>query len=121
MRKVAVIGVGLHRYGKWDNITSYSLAKEAIDGALKTSNLEWNQIQSGWCGHINQGITAGARIFLRYGKTGLSITNCENASASGSYAFRGAYLEVALGEFDIALALGIRLLYKNLLRMLEPT
>ncbi len=116
MRKVAVIGVGLHRYGKWDNITSYSLAKEAIDGALKTSNLEWNQIQSAWCGHINQGITAGARIFLRYGKTGLSITNCENASASGSYAFRGAYLEVALGEFDIALALGIDKRHKSLFK-----
>ena len=37
----------------------------------------------------------------------MSITNVENASATGSYAFRGAYLEVASGEFDIALALGI--------------
>jgi acetyl-CoA acetyltransferase len=31
----------------------------------------------------------------------------ENASASGSYAFRGAYKDVKSGEFDIALALGI--------------
>ncbi|MFX0137740.1 MAG: thiolase family protein [Candidatus Hodarchaeota archaeon] len=116
MRKVAVIGVGLHRYGKWDNKTSYSLAKEAIDGALKTSNLKWNQIQSGWCGHIGQGMTAGARLFLQYGKTGLSITNVENASASGSYAFRGAYLEVASGEFDIALALGIDKRHRSLLK-----
>jgi len=116
MRKVAVIGVGLHRYGKWDNITSYSLAKEAIDGALETAGLEWNQIQSGWCGHTGLGITAGARIFMRYGKTGLSITNVENASASGSYAFRGAYLEVALGEFDIALALGIDKRHKSLFK-----
>ncbi len=114
MRKVAVIGVGLHRYGKWDNKTSYRLAKEAINGALKTSGLEWDQIQSGWCGHIGQGMTAGARIFSRYGKTGLSITNVENASASGSYAFRGAYLEVASGEFDIALALGIDKRFKGL-------
>ncbi len=114
MRKVAVIGVGLHRYGKWDKITSFGLAKEAIEGALKTSGLEWDQIQSGWCGHIGQGITAGARFFSRFGKTGLSITNVENASASGSYAFRGAYLEVVSGEFDIALALGIdKLTSKN--------
>ncbi len=120
MRKVAVIGVGLHRYGKWDKITSFSLAKEAIDGALKTSNLEWNQIQSGWCGHVGQGITAGARIFLRHGKTGLSITNVENASASGSYAFRGAFLEVALGEFDIAIALGIDKRHKSLFKEKKP-
>lgn len=31
----------------------------------------------------------------------------ENASATGSYAFRGAYRDVASGEFDIALALGV--------------
>jgi len=107
MRKVAVIGVGLHRYGKWDDKSSHVLAHEAINGALNTSGLEWSQIQSGWCGHVGQGITAGARLFYKLGRTGLSITNVENASASGSYAFRGAYIDVASGEFDIALALGV--------------
>ena len=107
MRKVAVIGVGLHRYGKWDHKTSQELAHEAINGALNTAGLEWHQIQSGWCGHAGQGTTAGARLFYKLGRTGLSITNVENASASGSYAFRGAYMDVASGEFDIAFALGI--------------
>jgi acetyl-CoA acetyltransferase len=55
-------------------------------------------------------MTAGARLFANQGQTGLSITNVENASATGSYAFRGAYLEVASGEFDVALALGIDML-----------
>ena len=107
MRKVAVIGVGLHRYGKLPMVQASALAREAIEGALKTSGLEWDQIQSGWCGHIGQGITAGARLFAQFGRSGLSITNVENASASGSYAFRGAYLDIASGEFDIALALGV--------------
>lgn len=107
MRKVAVIGVGLHRYGKWDDISSHKLAHEAINRALESSGIEWSQVQSGWCGHTGQGPTAGARLFYKLGRTGLSITNVENASASGSYAFRGAYMDVASGEFDIALALGI--------------
>jgi len=107
MRKVAVIGVGLHRYGKWDGISSHELAHTAINRALESAGIEWSQVQSGWCGHTGQGPTAGARLFYKLGRTGLSITNVENASASGSYAFRGAYSDVGSGEFDIALALGI--------------
>jgi acetyl-CoA acetyltransferase len=107
MRKVAVIGVGLHRYGKWQDKKPKDLARTAIEGALASAGLSWKDMQSAWCGHTSLGMTAGARLFAPHGQTGLSITNVENASATGSYAFRGAYLEVASGEFDVALALGI--------------
>jgi acetyl-CoA acetyltransferase len=107
MRRVAVIGVGLHAYGKWRDKKPKDLAQTAISGALACAGLEWKDMQSAWCGHTSLGMTAGARLFAPLGQTGLSITNVENASATGSYAFRGAYLEVASGEFDIALALGI--------------
>jgi acetyl-CoA acetyltransferase len=107
MRKVAVIGVGLHAYGKWHDKKPKELAATAISGALSSAGIEWKDLQSAWCGHTSLGMTAGARLFAPLGQTGLSITNVENASATGSYAFRGAYLEVASGEFDLALALGI--------------
>jgi acetyl-CoA acetyltransferase len=107
MRRVAVIGVGLHAYGKWPDKKPKDLARVAIEGALQSAGLGWNDLQSAWCGHTSLGMTAGARLFAQLGQTGLSITNVENASATGSYAFRGAYLEVASGEFDVALALGI--------------
>jgi acetyl-CoA acetyltransferase len=107
MRRVAVIGVGLHAYGKWPDKKPKELARTAVDAALQSAGLGWNDMQSAWCGHTSLGMTAGARLFAQLGQTGLSITNVENASATGSYAFRGAYLEVASGEFDVALALGI--------------
>jgi len=110
MRKVAVIGVGMHAYGKWRDKKPKDLARTAIDGALAGAGVSWEQLQSAWCGHTSLGMTAGARLFAPLGQTGLSITNVENASATGSYAFRGAYLEVASGEFDLALALGIDML-----------
>ncbi|HKU40631.1 MAG TPA: thiolase family protein, partial [Polyangiales bacterium] len=110
MRKVAVIGVGLHPYGKWRDKKPKDLAVTAIQAALDCAGMDWKDIQSGWCGHTSLGMTAGARLFAAMGQTGLSITNVENASATGSYAFRGAYLDVASGEFDIALALGVDML-----------
>jgi acetyl-CoA acetyltransferase len=110
MRKVAVVGVGLHPYGKWNDKKPKELAATAIDGALTGAGLVWKDVQSAFVGHINLGMTAGARLLEPIGQTGLSITNVENASASGSYAFRGAYFDVASGEFDIALALGVDML-----------
>ncbi|MEY4578131.1 MAG: hypothetical protein RL701_2834 [Pseudomonadota bacterium] len=107
MRKVAVIGVGLHPYGKWADKDAGQLAQTAIHEALRGAGIEWRDVGSAWCGHIGQGMTAGARLFSALGRTGLSITNVENASATGSYAFRGAYQDVASGEFEIALALGV--------------
>lgn len=110
MRKVAVIGVGLHPYGKWNDKKPKELAATAISAALSSAGIAWKDVQSAFCGHINLGMTAGARLFEPLGQTGLSITNVENASASGSYAFRGAYFDVASGEFEIALALGVDML-----------
>ncbi|HEX4336619.1 MAG TPA: thiolase family protein [Polyangiaceae bacterium] len=110
MRQVAVIGVGLHPYGKWPDEEPKQLAHTAIGAALSTAGIGWKDVQTAWCGHTSLGMTAGARLFAPLGRTGLSITNVENASATGSYAFRGAYTDVATGEFDIALALGVDML-----------
>jgi acetyl-CoA acetyltransferase len=110
MRKVAVIGVGLHPYGKWNDKKPKELAATAIHSALGSAGLAWKDVQTAFCGHINLGMTAGARLLEPIGQTGLSITNVENASASGSYAFRGAYFDVASGEFEVALALGVDML-----------
>jgi acetyl-CoA acetyltransferase len=107
MRRVAIIGVGMHAYGKFPDKKPKDLASTAIHAALSSAGLAWKDMQTAWCGHTSLGMTAGARLFAPLGQTGLSITNVENASATGSYAFRGAYLEVASGEFDVALALGI--------------
>lgn len=107
MRRVALIGVGLHAYGKFPDKKPKDLAQTAIEGALTSAGLQWKDVGSAFLGHIGLGMTAGARLLAPIGQTGLSITNVENASASGSYAFRGAYRDVASGEFEIAMALGV--------------
>ena len=112
MRRVAVIGVGLHAYGKFPDKKPKDLAQTAVEGALGSAGILWKDVGSAFLGHIGLGMTAGARLLAPIGQTGLSITNVENASASGSYAFRGAYRDVASGEFEIALALGVDMLPK---------
>tara|TARA_R110001606_G_scaffold111327_4_gene237811 strand:- start:14716 stop:15876 length:1161 start_codon:yes stop_codon:yes gene_type:complete len=106
-RSVYVIGIGMHRY-QFPSSTPYpTLGLTAVREALTDSGLAWPAVQAAYLGSTGIGMAAG-RVMLRYlGSTGLSVTQVENASASGSSAFRLACLDVASGETDVALAIGV--------------
>lgn len=107
MRNVVVIGAGLHRYGLFPDKSISALGMEAIQKALNDANMKWDDIEAAYCGTTQPGISTGHKVCNEMGLTGLGITNVENASASGSSAFREAFLSVACGETDIALAFGV--------------
>src|SRR5689334_5985661 len=103
LRPVWVVGVGLTRYSKPTEATFVELGLRAVRAALDDAGLEWRAVESAVLGTVTLGMAAG-RAFLRYlGATGLSIAQVENASASGSTAFRQACIEVAAGVSDVAL------------------
>jgi acetyl-CoA acetyltransferase len=107
MRDVVVIGAGLHRYGVFRDKSLSDLGTEAIRGALDDANMRWDDIEAAYCGTFRPGLLAGHQICNTMGLTGLAITNVENASASGSSAFREAFLAITSGAHDIVLALGV--------------
>ncbi len=106
MRDVAVVGVGMVRFGRYPERALADLGSDAVVAALKDSGLAWGDVQAAYSAVVGGGMTPGTRILGEMGLTGVSITNVENASASGSTAFREAYLAVASGLYDVALALG---------------
>ena len=107
LRPVHVVGIGLHRYTKPSETSFVELGLTAVRAALADAGLAWTAVDSATVGTATLGIAAG-RAFLRYlGATGLSIAQVENASASGSTAFRQACIEVAAGLADVALAVGV--------------
>jgi acetyl-CoA acetyltransferase len=107
LRPVHVVGIGLHRYQKPSETTFVELGLTAVRAALTDASLDWRAVESAYVGNATLGMAAG-RAFLRFlGATGLSIAQVENASASGSTAFRQACLEVASGVSDVAIAVGV--------------
>jgi len=104
---VFVVGIGMHPY-QFPSETPYThLGLAAVRAALADAGLEWKQVQSAYVGTTSIGMAAG-RVMLRHlGSTGLSVTQVENASASGSFAFRQACMEVAHGISDVVLAMGV--------------
>jgi acetyl-CoA acetyltransferase len=106
-RPVYVIGIGLHRYQRASDAPYVELGLSAVRAALSDAGIEWPRIESAFVGNALLGMAPGRPMLRHLGATGLAITQVENASASGSTAFRQACLEVASGTSDVALALGI--------------
>lgn len=104
---VYVAGIGLHPY-QFPTDTPYTrLGLVAVRAALADAGLNWEQVQSAYVGTTSIGMAAG-RVMLRHlGSSGLSVMQVENASASGSFAFRQACMEVAGGISDVVLAMGV--------------
>lgn len=106
-RPVYVVGIGLHRYQKPSETTFVTMGLAAVRQALGDAHIAWAGVESAYIGTAVLGMAAG-RTMLRYlGATGLTMAQVENASASGSTAFRQACLEVASGVNDVVLAIGI--------------
>jgi acetyl-CoA acetyltransferase len=74
---------------------------------LVDAGIQWQDIQIGYCSSSNLHGGAGHTIARLMGATGITMTNVENASAGGCAAFREAYLAVASGMHDIAIAIGV--------------
>jgi acetyl-CoA acetyltransferase len=104
---VYVVGIGLHPY-QFPSDTPYThLGLTAVRAALTDAGIDWKQVQSAYVGTTSIGMAAGRVMFRHLGSTGLAVTQVENASASGSFAFRQACMEVAHGISDVVLAMGV--------------
>jgi acetyl-CoA acetyltransferase len=113
VREVSIIGVGLHPWGKFPGNTFVDLGVEAVAMALRDAGLNWEEVEtvcSGiyiWGG--NAGHLSGQYLASVFGETGIPIVNVYNACATGASALRLAYLSIASGQVDIALAVGVDL------------
>jgi acetyl-CoA acetyltransferase len=106
-RPVYVVGIGLHRYQKKSERSYIELGLTAVREALDDAEIPWAKIESAIVGNALLGMAPGRAMLRHLGASGLSIAQVENASASGSTAFRQACLEVASGTSDVVLALGV--------------
>src|SRR5919198_978860 len=110
MRRVAVIGVGVTKFGKHDR-TSGELFAEAARDALADAGLEPRAIQALYYGNMVGGETehqlhTGPQAASVLGIPTVPTTRFETACASSHAAFRHAVMEVAAGVSDVVLVGG---------------
>ena len=107
MRPVYVAGIGLHPYQNPSGTPYVSLGLRAVREALTDAGITWPAVESAYVGNALVGMAAGAAMLRYLGITGIPYAQVENASASGSTAFRQAVHEVAAGFTDVSLAMGV--------------
>jgi len=106
-RPAYVVGIGLHPYQRATETPYPVLGLTAVREALGDARIDWPAVESVYHGTALLGM-ASTRAMLRHlGGTGIPMQQVENASASGSTAFRLATLEVATGVSDVALSIGV--------------
>ena len=107
LREVSVIGVGMSRFGKQPEISIADLAQAPVLDALDDAGVACQQVQAAYCGSVFGGSCLGQKILKGIGISTVPILNVENACSSGSSAFREAWLAIASGMVDVALAFGV--------------
>jgi len=117
VRDVSIIGVGMTHFGKFVDRDMKDLGREATWKALEDSGVAIKDIEIAYVANaVGQQLTElkgtiGQHVLTSAGFFGMPIINVENACSGGSTALRGAYMEVASGNCDVALALGVEKLF----------
>ena len=107
LRPVYVVGIGLHPYQYLSETPYVTLGLQAVREALSDGGLAWEAVESAYVAKAMLPMAPGRPMLRHLGSRNLPITHIENASASGSSAFRQACMEVAAGYSDVSLAVGV--------------
>ena len=105
MREVCIVGVGLHKFGRWPEKGIGAMGREAILAALEDAGAEFKDIEAGFNARTTRG-GAGQGVFGEVGQPGILIDNVEKACASSSSAVRMATWVVGAGLYDVVLCTG---------------
>ena len=107
--EVAILGVGMHPWGKWGrNFVEYGV--HAIHDALDDAGLDYRQVEfiaggetvrNGYPGYVSAASFAKAM-----GWTGIPVASCYAACASGATAMEVARTRILAGMCDVALVVG---------------
>ena len=110
MRRVAVIGVGVTRFGKHE-LTSAELFAQAARDAIIDADISPSAIQALYYGNVTGGegehqLHLGPLAATLLGLPTIPTTRFENACATSHAAFRHAVMEIASGSSDVVMVGG---------------
>ncbi len=111
MRKVAVLGVGMHPWGKFADVSVTDLCRHAVVAALADAGVAWRDIEavaaasSRFSGGKGWGLN-GNDVVEDMGLSGIPVYNMSAGCAAGGNAFNVGYSLVAGGMHDMVLVVG---------------
>ena len=109
---VAIVGVGIHPFGRFEGVTGLDLGAYAARRALQDAGIEWRDVQFAFGGSLagllpgsDESVQADQLVNL-LGLTGIPFTNVHNGCATaGSMLAMGAAL-IESGQYELGVCVG---------------
>ena len=114
MMDVAITGIGLHPFGRFDGTTVTGMGVTAVRAALAEAGNP--RFDAAFCASVYSGVASGHKVLGALGLTGTPIVNVEAGCASGGAALMLAAHAVANGQYDTVLVFGMEKMPKGMIR-----
>ncbi len=101
---VAIVGIGMHEFGRTEGVSGMDQGVIAVRRALKDAGASWEDMQFAFGGSMAAG--AADTMVSLLGLTGLQFINVMNGCATGGSALFSAYNTIRSGVFDLGIAVG---------------
>ena len=105
MDDVAIIGVGLHPFGRFGDKSAFDMGADAVELALDDAGVEWKDVQCAFGGSWEVAQTDPLTGLL--GLSGIPFVNVFNACATGASAVQSTANAIRAGAYDVGVAVGI--------------
>jgi acetyl-CoA acetyltransferase len=102
---VAIIGVGLHPFGRFPGKLAMDMGAEAIRSALHDAGVTWQDMQIAYGGSSE--VRNVDAVMSRVGLTGLPFHNVNNGCATAATALSLTANAIRTGQADIGIAVGM--------------
>jgi len=102
---VAIVGVGLHPFGRFGETTGIEMGAVAIRNALADAGVAWSDIQFAFAGSYE--IDNPDAVVALLGLTGIPFTDVYNGCATAASALTLAANTIRLGDHDLGIAVGM--------------
>ena len=105
MTDVAIIGVGLHPFGRWGDKSAIDMGADAIRTALADAGMQWPEVQFAFGGSFE--VDNPDAVTSRVGLTGIPFMDVYNGCATAATALQLAAETIRSGQYDIGVAVGM--------------
>jgi acetyl-CoA acetyltransferase len=105
MNDVAIIGVGLHPFGRFGDKPAIDMGAEAVRAACADAGIEWTDVQFAFGG--SHEVDFADSIVARLGLTGIPFMDVFNGCATAATALQMTADAIRFGQYDLGLAVGL--------------
>ncbi len=102
---VAIIGVGLHPFGRFPGKSAIEMGAAAARLAMKDAGVEWRDVQFAFGGSYE--VDNPDSVVNQLGLTGIPFFNMYNGCATAASVLTQATNTIRLGEYDLGMAIGM--------------